>query len=329
MTNLTLPGDQPTTAPDLAATLAARPGDGRLAGIVLAIAGAAPALADRLALGHLPGDPAAIVGVNESGDRQKALDVGAHEFLLAALAAADVGAVLSEEAEDVTVLSDSGAYDVAIDPIDGSGSIGIGAPLGLLFAVFPAGGFLRSGREVVAAGYVSFGHSIDLGFSLGDGVSIATFDRRSGRFHVTDTGVTLAPETTVIAYNASNARHVAPGLKAYLADLVAGADGPRGHDTNMRWLAAAVGELHRIMRQGGVFLYPADSRPEYGSGHLRLLYEAFPIAFLMEQAGGAATDGRQPILQRTAETLHQQTPLIFGSRAEVATISRYLDATPD
>lgn len=323
---LVLPNDQPPTAPPLADYLAGVNADPALAAIVAALADALPSLADRLAAGALPGDPAAIVGVNESGDDQKAVDVAAHDHMLSALRRVSVRAVLSEEADEVIQLDPAGAFDVAIDPIDGSGSIGIGAPLGMLFSILPAApeGFLRTGRAVVAAGYASFGHSTDFGFSLGRGVVIATLDRALGAFRVMRTTVRLTPDTRSIAYNASNQRHWPTGLQDYVADLLAGKDGPRAKDFNMRWLAAAVGELHRILLKGGLFMYPADHRSGYERGRLRLLYEAIPIAFLIEQAGGAATDGAGPILDRTPRGLHENVPLIFGAAEEVAHIHRYL-----
>lgn len=325
---LALPGDAAPRARPLAGHLADRgANDARqqsLAAVVTAIAAAAAPIARRLALGALPGDPGAVVGTNDSGDRQKALDIAAHDHMLAALRRTSVRAVLSEEAADVVALDRGGDWDVAIDPIDGSGSIGIGAPLGLLFAVFPAGGtFLRPGREVVAAGYVAFGHSVDMGFSVGRGLDMATLDA-AGTFRVTRTGVSLPPAASMIAFNASNYRHFPPGLRRYVDELFDGRQGPRGRDFNMRWLAAAAGELHRILNRGGAFLYPADARPGYRDGHLRLIYEAFPIAFLVEQAGGAATDGVAPILGRTPESLHQTTPLVFGARTEVDEIRRCL-----
>ncbi|MEZ5869539.1 MAG: class 1 fructose-bisphosphatase [Defluviimonas denitrificans] len=216
--------------------------------------------------------------------------------MIAALTQAGVRQVLSEEETEVATLNPGGAFDVAIDPIDGSGSIGIGAPLGLLFSILPAApeGFLRPGRAAVAAGYASFGHSTDFGWSLGDGVHIATFDRALGGFRVVHEQVRLPPAAKTIAYNASNERHWPEGLKRYALDLRAGKDGPRGRDFNMRWLAAAVGELHRILLLGGLFMYPADRRKGYENGRLRLIYEAVPIAFLIEQAGGRATDGLGP-----------------------------------
>jgi fructose-1,6-bisphosphatase I len=323
---LRLPNDVTATATLLDDLLLSR--GGGPAGIVAAIARAVVPLADRLAAGRLNGDPDAIVGINESGDRQKALDVAAHEHMLAALRGAGVARVLSEEAEEIVELDRNGEWIVAIDPIDGSGSIGIGAPLGTLFAVMPAtsDGFLCTGRSIVAAGYASFGHSVDFGFSLGDGVSVATLDRSAGGFRLARENIRLASTTGSIAYNASNERHWPEQLRAYIRDLIAGEEGSRGCEFNMRWLAAAVGELHRILLQGGVFLYPGDRRAGYEFGRLRLVYEAAPIAFLIEQAGGLATDGRTAILDRLPASLHEHTPLVFGAADEVRTIGRYLGA---
>jgi fructose-1,6-bisphosphatase I len=326
---LTLDSDAPVTAIPLADHLMAEAGDDpmrrALAALIARIAGASVPIAARLSAGLLPGDPSAVVGTNLSGDRQKALDMAAHHHLMAALRGMSVARVLSEEAEEVIPLDPGGMFDVAMDPIDGSGSIGIGAPLGALFCVFPAGPtFLRPGRDIIAAGYVSFGHSVDLGVSTGAGVTIATLSPDTGRFHVDETGVTVAETTATVAFNASNPRRWSAGLQRYVHDLAEGAEGPRGRDFNMRWIAAAVGDLHRILRRGGMFMYPADTRPGYESGFLRLAYEAFPIAFLIEQAGGAATDGRTPILDLVPDHPHARVPLIFGARAEVATLHDYL-----
>lgn len=318
-----LPTDGPATGRLLDDALA---GQGAQA-IVLAIAHALPPLAVRLAAGRLHGDPAAIVGTNDSGDRQKALDVAAHDHMIAILRAAGVRQVLSEEAEDVIELNPDGHFDVAIDPIDGSGSIGIGAPLGTLFTVLPAApeGFMRTGRAVVAAGYASFGHSLDFGWSCGDGMHVATYDADVAAFRIVAENLMLPAKASVLAYNGSNQRRWAQGLQDWLADVLEGKDGPRGRTFNMRWLAAAVGDLHRILMQGGVFLYPADSRPGYDKGRLRLIYEGVPMAFLVEQAGGLATDGRQPILDCRPVALHDMTPLIFGAKDEVELILTHLD----
>lgn len=334
-TALRLPGDRVPDAPNLASHLRAWAGDiaerQALSGVMQTIAQAAIPLADRLALARLPGDPSKLVGTNDNGDLQKALDVGAHHHVLKALAGASVRHVLSEEEEAIQTLSIDGLFDVVMDPIDGSDSIGIGASLGLLFAVFPTGeGFRHSGREIIAAGYIHFGHCIEMGFSLGSslaggkGLCMAAYDRPSDLFRVTRTDIQLAAEANCIAFNASNVRRWPRGLQRYIAAVLKGKEGPRGRDFNMRWLAAAVGELHRIVERGGVFMYPADSRPGYQQGRLRLLYEAFPIAWLIEQAGGSASDGKGPILDRIPTSLHENTPLFFGARDEMATLLQSL-----
>ena len=326
---LVLPNDREPDAPLIADHLSDWAGNDAerhlLADVILALASAAPALAERLALGSLRGNPAEIVGTNDSGDKQKALDVAGHDHFISVLATASVHSVLSEEAEAAVELDPAGRFDVAIDPIDGSGSIGIGAPLGTLFGVFPGGGgFLRSGRDMVAAGYISIGHSLDMVFSVGDGVALATYDRSADAFRVTQPRHVMPDHAPSLAYNASNVGGWAEPLQAYVSDCLKGKDGPRGCSFNMRWLAAAVGDLHRIMCQGGVFLYPADARPGYEQGRLRLVYEAFPIAFLMEQCGGAASDGAGPVLDRIPDSAHQNSPLIFGSADEMAVFNTYL-----
>lgn len=330
--SLVLGSDAKITDPSLQEFLKAAAGTDQqslaLAELVLRIAQAGIPLSRRLAQGRLPGDPAARIGENSSGDAQKALDLGAHQHFLALFRDLPVAKVLSEEADAVVELDPDGLFDIAMDPIDGSGSIGIGAPLGALFCIFPRGeSFLRPGRQAIAAAYLSFGHSVDFGFSLGDGVSIATLDPVSGQFHVGIPRAVLAPDSATIAFNASNQRHWPVGLQRYVADLLHGAEGPRARDFNMRWIAAAVGDLNRILHKGGVFFYPADRRPGYENGVLRLCYEASPIAFLIEQAGGAATDGAIPILDMIPDHPHQRVPLYFGARAEVATLGDYLSQT--
>lgn len=326
---LILPQDTALSAPTLVQHLAQAGGEDEtrsaLAALMAALAEGSIPLAGRLAQGHLTGDPTTVVGINDSGDKQKALDIAAHDHFVDLLRGCSVARVLSEEAEDVIELDSAGLFDVAMDPIDGSGSIGIGAPLGALFAIFPSGdSFQRSGRDMIAAAYVSFGHSVDFGFSTGAGVSIATLDPVTATFHVDTPDVRLRAETSTIAFNASNRKLWSPGLQSYILDILDGAAGPRGRDFNMRWIAAAVGDLHRILRRGGLFMYPADTRPGYQDGFLRLAYEAFPIAYLVEQAGGAATDGERAILDLVLDHPHDRVPLVFGSRTEVATLGDYL-----
>lgn len=329
MDALHLSSDDVVRGPTVAAHLTAWAGvDGNrqaLAALIGGIAEASIPLVARLAQAQLPGDPSAVIGTNQSGDKQKALDVAAHDHFLDVLSDLSVANILSEEADEVINIDPDGHFDVAIDPIDGSSNIGIGAPLGVLFCVFPAGeSFLRQGRDIIAAGYVSFGHSVDFGFSVGSGVAIATFDPDSEAFILDEDGVTIEDASTSIAFNASNQRRWTPDLRRYANDLFLGEDGPRKLDFNMRWIAAAVGDLHRILRRGGFFMYPGDSRPGYENGYLRLAYEAFPIAYLIEQAGGAATNGSGPILDLIPNSPHERVPLFFGARAEVAMLHEYL-----
>jgi fructose-1,6-bisphosphatase I len=327
---LRLPNDSNKTAETLKDYLGGQVANVNSARVIAAIADAACAIAQRLAAGSLPGDPAAVVGINESGDKQKALDVAAHQHMVEALRSAGVRLLLSEEAEEVILLNTEGSLDVAIDPIDGSGSIGTGAPLGTLFSIMPPSdeGFLRSGRSVVAAGYVSFGHSADLGFSLGSGLHLAVFDQEAGEYRMCRENHETPKASRVLAFNASNIRHWTPGFRRFAEDALRGQDGPLGENYNMRWLASAVGEFHRIVLQGGLFFYPGDKRTGFESGRLRLLYEAVPIAFLMEQSGGKATDGNGPILDRIPTSLHENVPLIFGSSHTIDTLSSYLAEHP-
>ncbi|GAB2208595.1 class 1 fructose-bisphosphatase [Roseibium sp. ROS1] len=316
---LRLPNDTDVNAETLQAYLARQHGASDTAAVLQAIADATGVLADRLAAGRLPGDPGEVVGTNESGDKQKALDVGAHLHMVEVLRAAGVRQLLSEEAEEIILLNPEGTLDVAIDPIDGSGSIGTGAPLGTLFSILPASdqGFLCTGRSVIAAGYVSFGHSTDLGFSLGNGLHLAVFDRAAGVFRMLRENHQVPAKSRTLAFNASNARHWPDAVRRFSDDVLKGKEGRLGENYNMRWLASAVGEFHRILLQGGLFFYPGDRRPGYENGRLRLVYEAVPIAFLIEQGGGKATDGQTPILDLMPESLHQNIPLIFGSPENV------------
>lgn len=283
-------------------------------------------LAGRIARGSLPGDPGKLVGVNSDQDQQKSIDVGSHNLFVELLIAAGVASVLSEESELPVQGKADGLIAVAIDPLDGSGNVGLGAPLGTIFSIFPADTaepFLQSGNRQVAAGYVSFGNSVDLAFSVGEGVIFATLDSVSGLFQITRKDVMLPERTSDLAFNASVYRHLSAGMKAYVDDAYKGKDGPRGRNFNMRWLGAAVGDMHRIMQRGGIFFYVDDVRPGYEKGRLRLIYEANPIAFLSQQAGGKATNGSMPILDIIPQTYHERTALVFGVAEEVDVLGEY------
>ena len=293
---------------------------------IKAILDGAGKLAARIARGSLPGDPGKLVGVNSDQDQQKSIDVGSHNLFVDLLIAAGAASILSEEADAPVAGRAGGLIAVAIDPLDGSGNVGLGAPLGTIFSIVPADSdepFLRPGNRQIAAGYVSYGNSVDLGFSVGDGVIFATFDPQSGVFHITRRTVKLPERTSDLAFNASVQRHLSAGMQAYVNDAFLGKDGPRGRNFNMRWLGAAVGDLHRILQRGGLFFYVNDRRPGYEKGRLRLVYEANPIAFLCREAGGKATDGFMPVLDIKPQTYHERCGLVFGVSEEVDIVGDY------
>jgi hypothetical protein len=183
--------------------------------------------------------------------------------------------------------------------------------------------FLQPGAKQVCAGYAVYGPTTLLVLTLGDGVNVFTLDREYGRFVLTQNNVRIPEDTREFAINASNARYWEAPVKRYVDELLAGKDGPRGQDFNMRWVASMVADVHRILSRGGIFMYPIDSKTRAQGGKLRLMYEANPMAFIVEQAGGAATDGRQRILDIQPEKLHQRVPVILGSKNEVERVTAY------
>lgn len=311
-----------------------RRGQGLQADVAQAVRGLAETAVDlrrRIELGPLGGAFAEQTAVHTDGDIQKALDLAADEMFLAAARRAPVACYLSEEGEAPLVLACDKSLALAIDPLDGSSNIGANAPMGTIFSLFPAGlatpanpaeCFLQPGTRQLAAGFFLYGPQLTLMLTLGEGTLEFVRSPMEG-FVLTRGPVVIPKETSEFAINASNRRHWDEPVRRYVDDCLAGADGPRERDFNTRWLAAAAGEAHRILARGGVFLYPADARRGYRQGRLRLLYEANPIAFLIEQAGGAATDGLAPIMSLRPTGLHARTPLVFGSADEVARIARY------
>ncbi|KKL10814.1 hypothetical protein LCGC14_2552070, partial [marine sediment metagenome] len=216
------------------------------------------------------------------------------------------------------------------DPLDGSSNIDVNVSIGTIFSIFPAeddarASFLRPGRDQVAGGYIIYGPQTCLVVTFGDGTRQYTLDTQTGRFELSHPRLSLSQDSREYAINASNYRHWSSPVRAFIDDCLAGTDGPREADFNMRWVASLVAETHRILTRGGVFLYPADRRDGYGQGRLRMLYECAPIAFVVEQAGGRATDGSDNILDRTANDLHMRTPFVFGSAQKVTRVATYHD----
>ena len=285
---------------------------------IAAMAAASIDLSALIADGPLAGIFAQNGGTNPDGDRQKDVDVVADELMRRALRHAPVAAVLSEEAALPEILDPAAPLCVAIDPLDGSANLENNISVGTIFSIRPRGNdilstFFEPGIAQCAAGFVVYGPQTTLVLALNARVDILILDRRAREFLLLASGVRIAPDTPEFAINASNQRHWYGPVRAYIDACLAGSNGDRGTDFNMRWIGSLVAESFRILVRGGVFLYPADARAGYREGRLRLLYEAHPMALVMEWAGGAATTGRRRILELGAKTPHQRVPLIMGS----------------
>ena len=273
---------------------------------------------------------------NVQGEIQKKLDVISNEILLQANEwGGHLAAMASEEMETIHPIPNrypKGEYMLLFDPLDGSSNIDVNVSIGTIFSVLkaPEGmgapteqDFLQPGRKQVAAGYAVYGPQTMLVLTTGNGVKCFTLDREMGSWVMTQNDLQIPQETKEFAINASNARHWYPPVTRYINEMLAGQTGPRGKDFNMRWIASMVADVHRILNRGGIFMYPADLRESAQSGKLRLMYEANPMAFIVEQAGGAATDGKQRILDIQPERLHQRVPVFLGSKSEVELVTRY------
>jgi fructose-1,6-bisphosphatase I len=287
------------------------------------------------ALGEVLGTSAAS-SENIQGEIQKKLDIISNDILLEANEwGGHLAAMASEEMESIHPIPNRypmGEYLLLFDPLDGSSNIDVNVSIGTIFSVLkaPAGmsapneqAFLQPGRQQVAAGYAVYGPQTVLVLTTGNGVHAFTLDREMGSWVMTDSGAQIPADTGEYAINASNARHWHAPVSRYIDELQAGATGARGRDFNKRWVASMVADVHRILTRGGIFMYPADARDPAKPGKLRLMYEANPMAFIVEQAGGAATDGRQRILDIQPEKLHQRVPVFLGSKNEVERVTSY------
>ncbi len=276
---------------------------------------------------------------NVQGEVQKKLDILSNEILLDANEwGGNLAAMASEEMETFFPIPENyprGEYLLVFDPLDGSSNIDVNVSIGTIFSVLrcPDGqqateqSFLQPGTEQVAAGYAVYGPQTVFVLTTGNGVNCFTLDREVGSWVLTQSNMQIPEDTHEYAINASNARHWYEPVKRYVDELNAGKEGPRGENFNMRWIASMVADVHRILNRGGVFMYPADKRTPDRPGKLRLMYEANPMAFLVEQAGGAATNGTQRIMEVQPTGLHQRVPVFLGSKNEVERVTRYhLDA---
>ncbi|MES5484217.1 class 1 fructose-bisphosphatase [Bradyrhizobium sp. INPA03-11B] len=290
--------------------------------VIEALAGAAIELSRIIAAGPLAGIVGESGGVNPDGDRQKTIDIVADRLMRDALRAAPVAAVVSEEVELPETLDPDAPLCVAIDPLDGSANLENNISIGTIFSIRPKGNdiistFFEPGTAQCAAGCFIYGPQTVLVLALDQRVDGFTLDPRTGEFVLTARDLRVPQDTPEFAINASNRRHWSGQVRNYIDECLAGVNGERGQDFNMRWIGSLVAEAYRILMRGGVFLYPADARQGYREGRLRLLYEAHPIALIMEWAGGAASSGRSRILELSARTPHQRVPLIMGSARAV------------
>ena len=291
-------------------------------------------------LGDSLGDVPVGGDLNVQGEVQKKLDVVSNEvFIRRNEWSGHLAGLASEEMEapyQIPANYPRGKYLLVFDPLDGSSNIDVNVSVGSIFSILRApeevvqsgrdvteADFLQPGTTQVAAGYALYGPTTMLMLSVGNGVVGFTLNPNLGEFMLTHANVRVPEDTREFAINASNSRFWEPPVKRYVDECLAGVSGPRDKDFNMRWIASMVAEAHRILMRGGVFLYPRDTKDPAKPGRLRLLYEANPIGFLMEQAGGRASTGRQPMLGVKPTSLHQRIGLVFGSKHEVERIERY------
>ena len=314
---------------------------GELNALVLDVALACKAIARIVAFGVLADATRELGGAtNVQGEEQKPLDVLANEiFIRQNEWNGHLAGLASEEMDDPRQIPPGdprGKYLLVFDPLDGSSNIDVNVSVGSIFSILRAPqGVIDSGRDVVeadflqpgaaqvAAGYAIYGPTTQLVLSVGNGVAGFTLDPNLGEFLLTHPEIRVPEQTQEFAINTSNSRFWEPPVKRYVDECLAGRSGLRGKDFNMRWIASMVAEAHRILMRGGVFMYPRDTKDAARPGRLRLLYEANPIGYLMEQAGGRASTGRQPVLGVKPSALHQRIGLVFGSREEVERIERY------
>jgi len=273
---------------------------------------------------------------NIQGEAQKKLDVLSNDILMEANEwGGHLAALASEEMDEAVMIPEQfpkGGYLLLFDPLDGSSNIDVNISVGTIFSVLraprrPTGpleeSFLQTGTQQVCAGYALYGPSTQLVLTIGTGVHVFTLDRELGSFVLTQRNLRIPSDTQEFSINASNARHWEAPVKRYIDECLAGKEGPRGKDFNMRWVASMVSDVHRILTRGGIFMYPLDAKTKAQGGKLRLMYEANPMSMLIEQAGGAASTGRERILSIKPSKLHQRVPVIMGSKNEVERVASY------
>jgi fructose-1,6-bisphosphatase I/sedoheptulose-1,7-bisphosphatase len=304
-----------------------------LAALLIDVAAAVKAISAAAGKGALGRGHGLVDNVNVQGEAQHGLDVLANELFIdhCEWSGLVAGMVSEENPEPIEVASADGSHLLVFDPLDGSSNIEVNVSVGTIFSVLKcesgcrpsASHYLQPGLKQVAAGYALYGPATMLVLTIGKGTHGFTLDRETGNFVLTNPNLTIPADCSEFAINVSNERFWEPPIRRYIGECKAGATGIRARDFNMRWIASMVADVHRILMRGGVYMYPRDTKDPNRAGRLRLLYEANPVAFLVEQAGGAATTGRKRILELDPTDIHQRVPLIFGTRAEIERIERY------
>lgn len=310
--------------------------DEKLARLIETVAACGVEISSEVACGALMGVLGMAGSENVQGEEQKKLDVISNDIVTKAVLESGVVAACASEEMDHCVAADCTdrrPYLICYDPLDGSSNIDINVSIGTIFSILPNphedatapqdADFLQSGDRQLAAGYIMYGPQTQMALTLGRGVVMFTLDPRTNTYILTNDNVQVPEQAKEFAINCSNKRHWEAPVNRYIEELLAGKTGVRGKDYNMRWVAAMVAEVHRILCRGGIFMYPKDNRDPSKPGKLRLMYEANPMSWLMEQAGGRATNGYERILSIKPEKLHQRVAVFLGAKEEVERVTSY------
>lgn len=307
--------------------------DPQLISLINTLMAACKEISFRLHQGELAGILGSTLDENIQGETQKKLDIISNQLIKdILLESGQVRAIASEEEDTIVAGSENGRYLVCFDPLDGSSNIDINSLVGTIFSIMevPEGQtganeemFLQPGTAQVAAGYVLYGASTQLALTTGNGVRLFTLDNTIGEFLLTQEQMSITEDTAEFAINMSNQRFWEPAMQDYITDLLAGETGSRDKNFNMRWIAAMVGDVHRVLCRGGIFTYPTDNKNPNKPYKLRLMYEANPMSFLVEQAGGVSSTGYERIMDIEPQEIHQRVAVILGSKNEVNTCLSY------
>ena len=301
--------------------------------LLLAVVNTCSTLSHEVAQGALIGLLGSAGSGNVQGEVQQKLDIIANDQLIDGVKGCkSLAGLASEEMELPVAVRGTGDYLLLFDPLDGSSNIDVNVSIGTIFSILKkqdpsaplqTSDFLLSGRHQAAAGYVVYGPQTTMALTLGDGVVMFTLNKETGEFLLIKDAVTISPSTKEFAINMSNMRHWADPVRRYVEECLAGTTGVRDKDFNMRWIASMVADVHRVLSRGGVFMYPWDKRDPKKAGKLRLMYEANPMSFLVEQAGGASINGTQTIMDLQPTGLHERVSVMLGSKEEIDRLKQY------